>query len=295
MMKNTRSNNKQFNLYPDSISILDVLIFEDEFKITANKYNTKKMKFLTKIIGGKNIITKILPSPYNKIFKFAYGINFKYPELTQIQTQLDGDWGVINVVNVLKKIQKLLEIYYLRYLHDESNHKDYMEIFNVKDVIDIKNEIIMNIIHKNEINNNAEKYNKEAIPARKYFVKQFKNYSINDLQDIDNIINIIKDYTASASISHPDLINKFKDAIFKLEEIKEDITLTEKKKKNKVKSIISTSFIKLNIRKVIDMDQYINDTLNYYISNMKKLNDIYGYERYITIVPTKEEINNVLN
>lgn len=76
--------------------------------------------------------------------------------------------------------------------------------------------------------------------------------------------------SSKSHITHADLINKFKDGIFKLEEIKEDITLTEKRK-NKVKSIISTSFIKLNIRKVIDMDQYINDTLNYYIFNMKKL------------------------
>lgn len=98
--------------------------------------------------------------------------------------------------------------------------------------------------------------------------------------------------SSKSHITHADLINKFKDGIFKLEEIKEDITLSEKRK-NKVKSIISTSFIKLNIRKVIDMNQYINDTLNYYIFNMKKLNDIYGYERYTIIIPTKEELKEI--
>ena len=46
----------------------------------------------------------------------------------------------LQILPYLKSHFKLLEIYYLRYLHDESNHDAYMEIFNVKDIVDIKSD-----------------------------------------------------------------------------------------------------------------------------------------------------------
>lgn len=304
------------DLETDDIELLNVIIYEEDMKISRNLYDKEKMSYLVEKIGERKCLSLLTP-PYDDLLMHLLSNNYKInnSNLKELGT---GEWKVQNFTRSLKKVQKHLELYFLDNIYPTSDEVKmeydnlfgpYTKTLGLKDIIDT---IYDNRYKSNESN---KLYNQDVAYIKNYFEKnpdipgtiegvraklddilkglvsndminrvhinrQHISFTIEENNDAQKCIDNLKKDIKNAATD-----NSSKNIDEKINEMESDI----KKKRNKIMKNISSCIDtykmlnKLSCKTILNNDgleAFRRHNENYYKNIIKELNMIYGYERY---------------
>lgn len=227
----------------NSMEILNVLIYENEFKLKyvkphftedgeatempLDKYRPDSMSYLVDKIGQKKCF-EIISGVFVNVFEFAVEHNYlRYVnDFKGVDKVGCGYWTSSSIVNALKKVQKHLEIYYLNYIYnddDETLREEYNKYFGKYTyTLPITDQVKELDMKKRKANENAKAYNEDLVIVKKYLKDhpEFGDRS-NSLYEYKERISNLSELISPGGDMHYTLSNISLGMEVKMKKIKE--------------------------------------------------------------------------
>ena len=259
---------------PDDTCILDILIYEKEYKLQSNSYKREKIKFLVNALGYEECCKMIESddiSTYFKIFKACYESDFKAVSVHYNPITGDG-YSKEYVDSFMKKVQKTLEIYYVRKFGFTDSYKYRFKYTCYHDIKDYSPRVTNAELKEMEV---IELKNKEIIT----FLEWLKfSKSDEEKYTLENVYNACITYKFNKDMGKYN--QSVKNFISRIKKIYKDEEMTVKEKKSAFKHVWTKRKELLPIRKVYTKYELNMNKFNKIMKNFQKINAIYGCNKY---------------